>query len=57
MARELLAGPEDAVLLLQELGREANTIGSKANDATIARIVIEMKNELESLREQNENVE
>jgi uncharacterized protein YicC (UPF0701 family) len=34
-----------------------NTIGSKANDATIARIVVEMKNELESLREQNENVE
>ena len=41
----------------QELLREVNTIGSKANDATIARIVVEMKNELESLREQNENVE
>ncbi len=41
----------------QELLREVNTIGSKANDATIGRIVVEMKNELESLREQNENVE
>jgi uncharacterized protein (TIGR00255 family) len=41
----------------QELLREVNTIGSKANDSTIARAVVEMKNELESLREQNENVE
>ncbi len=41
----------------QELLREVNTIGSKANDAKIGRIVVEMKNELESLREQNENVE
>jgi uncharacterized protein (TIGR00255 family) len=41
----------------QELLREVNTIGSKANDAMIGRIVVEMKNELESLREQNENVE
>jgi uncharacterized protein (TIGR00255 family) len=41
----------------QELLREVNTIGSKANDAAIARIVVEMKNELESLREQSENVE
>jgi uncharacterized protein (TIGR00255 family) len=41
----------------QELLREVNTIGSKANDAAIARIVVEMKNEVESLREQNENVE
>lgn len=41
----------------QELLREVNTIGSKANDSAIARIVVEMKNELESLREQNENVE
>jgi len=41
----------------QELLREVNTVGSKANDATIARLVVEMKNELESLREQNENVE
>ena len=60
---ELLGSPSDEPVgkrlsfLGQELLREVNTIGSKANDATIARIVVEMKNELESLREQNENVE
>ena len=41
----------------QEILREVNTIGSKANDAAISRIVVDMKNEVESLREQNENVE
>ncbi len=41
----------------QELLREINTIGSKANDADIARLVVHMKNELESIREQIENVE
>ncbi len=43
--------------LLQELGREANTIGSKANDARIAEAVIAMKGELERMREQVENLE
>ena len=43
--------------LLQEIGREVNTIGSKANDLTIARTVIELKNELERVREQIANVE
>ncbi len=43
--------------LLQEIGREVNTIGSKANDVTIARAVIELKNELERVREQMANVE
>lgn len=43
--------------LLQEIGREVNTIGSKANDLTIARAVIELKNELERIREQIANVE
>lgn len=43
--------------LLQELGREANTIGSKANDALIAEAVIAMKGELERMREQVENLE
>jgi uncharacterized protein (TIGR00255 family) len=46
-----------ADFLLQELGREANTIGSKANDLAIARSVIELKNELERVREQLANVE
>ena len=46
-----------AEFLLQEIGREVNTIGSKANDLTIARAVIELKNELERVREQMANVE
>ncbi len=43
--------------LLQELGREVNTTGSKANDLAIAKLVIEAKNELERIREQIANVE
>ncbi len=43
--------------LAQELGREVNTIGSKANDADIAQYVIAMKGELEKFREQLENLE
>lgn len=43
--------------LLQEMGREVNTIGSKANDAEIAGLVVRMKAELEKLREQVQNVE
>ncbi|MDX2187650.1 MAG: YicC/YloC family endoribonuclease [Opitutaceae bacterium] len=43
--------------LLQELGREVNTIGSKANDLTISKQVIELKNELERIKEQIANVE
>jgi uncharacterized protein (TIGR00255 family) len=46
-----------AEFILQEIGREVNTIGSKANDLTIARAVIELKNELERVREQIANVE
>ncbi len=46
-----------ADFILQEIGREVNTIGSKANDLTIARAVIELKNELERVREQMANVE
>jgi uncharacterized protein (TIGR00255 family) len=43
--------------LIQELNREINTIGSKANDLQIARIVINFKTELEKLREQIQNLE
>ena len=43
--------------LLQELGREANTIGSKASDPEIQKSAIEIKAELEKMREQAENVE
>ncbi len=46
-----------AEFILQEMGREVNTMGSKANDFTIARAVIELKNELERVREQIANVE
>jgi uncharacterized protein (TIGR00255 family) len=43
--------------LIQEMNREANTIGSKANDAAIEHEVVAMKDEIERLREQIENVE
>ena len=43
--------------LVQEMGREINTIGSKANDASIAQIIVESKTELEKIREQIQNVE
>jgi uncharacterized protein (TIGR00255 family) len=43
--------------LVQEMHREANTIGSKANDAAIAHRVVAVKDEIERLREQVENVE
>lgn len=43
--------------LVQELQREINTMGAKANDPGITRRVVEMKNEVERLREQVENVE
>jgi uncharacterized protein (TIGR00255 family) len=43
--------------LLQEMGREANTIASKGNDAEISAAAVEMKADLEKLKEQVENVE
>lgn len=61
--RDLLGSPaEEAVgkrlkFLVQEMHREINTTGAKANDADISREVVEMKNEVERLREQIENVE
>jgi uncharacterized protein (TIGR00255 family) len=59
--REVIGGAEPVGkhlgFLAQEMGREVNTIGSKANDAEIARLVIGMKGELEKIREQLENLE
>lgn len=60
--RQVVTADDGAVgrkleFILQEMGRETNTIGSKANDLEITRAVIEMKGELESLREQIQNVE
>lgn len=43
--------------LIQEMNREANTIGSKASDALIAQLVVDLKSEIEKLREQVQNVE
>ena len=43
--------------LMQEMNRETNTIGSKANNARIARIVVDIKGELEKIREQVQNIE
>lgn len=58
---EALKGKEQAGrtinFLLQEMHREVNTIGSKANDATIAQVVVGIKEDLERIREQVQNVE
>lgn len=58
---ELLEGGEGAGrkidFLIQEMGREVNTIGSKSGDTKIARLVIEIKSELAKLREQVQNIE
>ena len=43
--------------LVQEFNREGNTIGSKCNDSTVTKIVIEMKSEIEKIREQIQNIE
>ena len=58
---DIIASPEPSGrkldFLMQELNRETNTIGSKANNARIARIVVNMKGELEKIREQIQNIE
>lgn len=59
---ELILGGQEAAgrkldFLLQELNREVNTIGSKANSAVISGIVVHMKAELEKIREQAQNLE
>lgn len=43
--------------LLQEMNREANTIGSKCSDVRLARVVVDIKAELEKIREQTQNIE
>lgn len=58
---QALAAPESAgrklEFICQEMGRETNTIGSKANDAEISQEVVEIKTALERIREQLQNVE
>ena len=60
-ARRLLKSPKsigrNMDFLIQEIGREINTTGSKANDITISKLVVEMKTELEKIREQVQNLE
>ena len=59
--REMMAANEPIGrkidFLIQEFNREANTIGSKGNDAEMAKSVIDMKAEIEKIREQAQNVE
>ena len=43
--------------LVQEINRETNTIGSKAADIRITRLVVDMKSEIEKIREQIQNIE
>ena len=42
---------------MQEMNREVNTIGSKAQDITITRVVVDLKSEIEKIREQIQNLE
>ena len=43
--------------LVQEMNREANTIGSKSNDSELARLVVDLKSDIEKIREQIQNIE
>jgi uncharacterized protein (TIGR00255 family) len=61
IASELLAAGAQAVgrrleFLLQEVGREINTLGSKVTELAVTRLVVELKTELERMREQAQNV-
>lgn len=58
---QLLAGPDDGLgrkleFLVQEIGREINTTGSKSNDVALTRLVLAAKNTLEQVKEQAANV-
>ena len=62
-ARTVLAQPDGEPVgkrldfLLQEIGRETNTVGSKASDLEVSRLVLELKGEAEKVREQVQNLE
>jgi uncharacterized protein (TIGR00255 family) len=43
--------------IVQEMNREVNTIGSKAQDLNITKVVVDMKAEIEKIREQIQNIE
>ena len=60
--KNILSGSEGPVgkkldFLVQEMNREANTIGSKANDMEITSLMLETKSEIEKIREQVQNIE
>jgi len=60
--REFLKGREDSIgkkidFLIQEMNREANTIGSKSNDKEITSMMLDLKAEIEKIREQVQNIE
>ena len=59
---EILTGSDGPIgkkldFLVQEMNREANTIGSKANDLEITALMLETKSEIEKIREQVQNIE
>lgn len=54
--KEAIAGRK-MDFLIQEMGREVNTIGSKSMEAKISHLVVELKSELEKMREQIQNIE
>jgi len=54
--KEEASNGKKLAFITQEIGREINTIGSKANDASIQKLVVEMKDELEKIKEQILNV-
>ena len=59
---ELLINSDDAIgrkldFLVQEINRETNTIGSKCSDLALTRIVVDIKAEIEKIREQIQNIE
>ena len=56
MVNETLAKGKKLNFILQEMSREINTLGSKANSASIQRIVIQMKNEADKIKEQLANI-
>ena len=49
--------PRKLDFLIQEFNREANTIGSKCSDVALSRVVVDLKGEIEKIREQVQNIE
>ena len=54
---DLKADGKKLDFLVQEMNREANTIGSKSNDMQITAVMLEIKSEIEKIREQVQNIE